>query len=135
MSIYKKNLFFFKDEEKTYDICKEAVRIYWGHIAYVPLRHMTEELCFIALDQCITAFHYISECVKTEQFCINAIKKNEMIMTSVPYSMYFRYSNFLRVYRKWRGYNYHFVIEPFDIRMRHFILVYRYIKIVVFIKN
>lgn len=134
MSIYKNSLIHLKDEEKTYDRCKQAVGIYWAHIADVPLRHMTEELCFIALDQAIAALYYIPESAKTEKFCVRAVRENKIYMSFVPNSMFFRYSNFLRVCRRWGGY-YHSLMEPFDIRIKKHRFAYRYIKTILFIKN
>lgn len=85
------------DDEKTYDKCKGAVRAHWLFLEHVPIKFKTEELCWIALNQCNAAIAFIPEVVKTEEFCIKAVKEDKIFFAfEIPRTMYFRYSKFIR---------------------------------------
>ena len=44
------SLDYIREENRTYQICLEAVKINQGHIQYVPIQHQSEEICLSAFE-------------------------------------------------------------------------------------
>jgi len=75
------NLYYIRDDLKTYDICLNAVKKYGLALCYVPKKFKTKELCLEAVKEDCFALQYVKR--QTPELCMVALKRSVLAFKCV----------------------------------------------------
>ena len=65
-----------EEDDKTYKICIEAVKLDGFALEFVPEEYRTEEMCLIAVKDDGIALEFVPKECRTKKMCLEAIKEN-----------------------------------------------------------
>jgi hypothetical protein len=71
-------------EDRNYDDCLAAVKLYGEYVKYVPEVKMTEEVCLCAVMSYAYNLGSIPESKRTLRICVEACKRNIDLVILVP---------------------------------------------------
>jgi hypothetical protein len=66
----------FSEEERTPELCLEAVKQDGWALKFVPIHLMTEEICLIAIKEDCESLFFIPEKFQTNEICKIAIEED-----------------------------------------------------------
>jgi hypothetical protein len=70
-------------ENKTYELCLEAVKRNHYALLFIPDQLITYELCLISVEKAASCIQYVPERFQTNEICLKVIKDNPLYICHI----------------------------------------------------